>query len=270
MKRKAVVAGTFYPSNPQKLKNTLKNFYGENFSPDTNHIISPMGIITPHAGYIYSGETAVKAYKRVFEQGIAKRVILIGPNHTGLGSPISLFEEGSWETPLGTIDVDDKACQKIIKDLNLSNDPFAHFKEHSLEVQLPFLQFVLSNNFKIVPICLMDQRLETAKKIAYVIRNLLKEGDLVIASTDMNHYENHLTTIEKDNKVIQAIQNMDVEAMYDTIKRYNITMCGFGAVAALLNIGFKKVEIIDHTTSGDKSGDYNAVVGYLSAVFEGF
>jgi hypothetical protein len=265
--RNPVVAGAFYPSNPENLKNLIKGFFGDNFKVNTEKLISPMGVIVPHAGYIYSGETAAKAYKKIFEKGIAKRVFMLGPNHTGLGSKISIFTSGSWKTPLGKIKVDEKTTRKILKDLDIHNDEFAHLNEHSLEVQLPFLQYAMGNNFEIVPICMMDQGLETSKNLGKILANIIEEGDLVIASSDMNHYESHEKTLLKDEKVIETLKKMNLQEMYDTIRRYNISMCGYGPVAVLLSIGFTDIEIIDHTTSGEKSGDYEAVVGYLSAIF---
>lgn len=264
--RNPVVAGTFYPSNPEKLKNLLKSFFGDSFKVNTEKLIPPMGAIVPHAGYIYSGETAAKAYKKVFEKGIAKRVFLLGPNHTGLGSKISVFTSGSWKTPLGTINVDGKIAGKILKELDIYNDESAHSREHSLEVQLPFLQYAIGNDFEIVPICMMDQSLETSKNLGEILADIIEEGDLIIASSDMNHYESHEKTLLKDEKVIETLKNMNLQEMYDTIRRYNISMCGYGPVAALLSIGFTDIEIIDHTTSGLISGDYEAVVGYLSAI----
>lgn len=264
--RNPVVAGTFYPLNPEKLKNLIKGFFGDNFKVNTEKLIPPMGVIVPHAGYIYSGETAAKAYKKVFEKGIAKRVFLLGPNHTGLGSKISIFTSGSWKTPLGRIKVDEKTAGKILKDLNIHNDEFSHLNEHSIEVQLPFLQYAMENDFEIIPICMMDQSLETTKNLGKILANIIEEGDLVIASSDMNHYESHEKTLLKDEKVIETLKKMNLEEMYDTIRRYNISMCGYGPVAVILSLGFSDIEIIDHTTSGEKSGDYEAVVGYLSAI----
>jgi len=264
--RNPVVAGTFYPSNTENLKSLIKELFGDSFKVNSEKLIPPMGVIVPHAGYIYSGETAAKAYKKIFEKGIAKRVFLLGPNHTGLGSKISIFTSGSWETPLGKIKVDEKTTRKILKELDIYNDEFAHLNEHSLEVQLPFLQYAMGNDFEIVPICMMDQSLETSKKLGKILANIIEDGDLVVASSDMNHYESHEKTLLKDEKVIETLKKMDLQEMYDRIKRYNITMCGYGPVAVLLSIGFDDIEIIDHTTSGEKSGDYEAVVGYISAI----
>jgi AmmeMemoRadiSam system protein B len=266
MVREPIVSGSFYPSNPERLKSMLEDFFGEKYTPNLTQLIPVTAVIVPHAGYIYSGGTAAKAYKKVFQEGKANRVFLIGPNHTGLGSPISVYEKGSWRTPLGLVDVDSEATKYIISNIKQPNDELAHLREHSLEVQLPFLQYILNNNFKIVPISLMDQRLSTARRLGNIIREIIKEGDLIVASSDMNHYEDHEKTIEKDNKIITAIKNLDLDAMYNAISQYNISMCGYGAVATAISVGFKKVEIIEHTTSGEKSGDYRAVVGYLSGV----
>lgn len=266
MERKPVVAGFFYPSNLQELKRVVRDFYGESFKVNGNTLIPPIGIIVPHAGYIYSGETAAKAFKKVFERGVVKRVFLLGPNHTGMGLPISIFPEGSWETPFGKVQVDGEISKYISKALNIPNDEIGHLQEHSLEVQLPFIQYVMDNNFKIIPICMMDQSNSAAKKIGQVLREIISDGDLIVASSDMNHYESHETTLKKDQKVIEKIKNMDIEGIYDTIKTYKITMCGYGPISTLLYIGFNDIEIIEHVTSGERSGDFESVVGYMSAI----
>lgn len=266
MVREPIVSGTFYPSNPKRLKSMLESFFGKEYVPNLSKLMPPTAVIVPHAGYIYSGETAAKAYKKVFQEGKANRAFLIGPNHTGLGSSVSVYEKGSWKTPLGSVDVDSEATKHIISRIKQPNDESAHLREHSLEVQLPFLQYILNNDFQIIPICLMVQSLSTARKLGGILKEIIQDGDLIVASTDMNHYENHEKTIEKDGKIIEAIKKLDLDTMYNAIRQYNISMCGYGAVATAISIGFKKVEIIEHTTSGEKSGDYHAVVGYLSGV----
>ncbi|BBE30385.1 MEMO1 family protein [Tepiditoga spiralis] len=266
MIRRARFSGSFYPQNIEKL-NELMNFYYDNIKL-CNKYSEPIGIIVPHAGYIYSGKIAALAYKKIFNTSNFKRVFLIGPNHSGIGSNISIYDEGSWETPYGKIKVDTKIAKKIIETLNINNDISAHYYEHSLEVQLPFLQYVLKDNFSIVPITLKDQSFLTVKNIAKVLKPLLKKGDLIIASTDLNHYEKQEITYEKDLKIIKAIEQKDVEDLYIQIETNDITMCGYGAVGILLNLEFKDVNILGHTTSGDVTYDYSSVVGYMSAILK--
>ena len=266
MIRKSKFSGSFYPKSVEKL-NELMSFYYDNIKL-SNEYSEPIGIIVPHAGYVYSGRIASLAYKKVFSSAKIKRVFLIGPNHSGIGSKISIYSEGAWETPYGKVKVDFEVAKKIIETLNINKDISAHCYEHSLEVQLPFLQYILKNNFSIVPITLKDQGFLTVKKIATTLKPFLEKGDLIIASTDLNHYEEQNITYEKDLKIIKAIEQKDVEDLYIQIEKDDITMCGYGAVGVLLNLNFKDVSLLGHSTSGDVTYDYSSVVGYMSAILK--
>jgi len=263
--RKSFFAGKFYPETAEEI-NILFDHYFEKKQALKEKLIVPSGLIVPHAGYVFSGRTAAKGYRRILEKGQVKRVFILSPNHTGLGEKVSVFSKGYWSTPLGKIKVDEETANELIKSEIFKDDFKAHLREHSIEVQIPFIQYCFGNEVSIIPITLKDQRFSTSYKIAEFLRGILNEGDLIIASTDLNHYEDHETTVKKDEKLIETLKTFEAKKMYDTIKEYNITMCGYGPVSVLLNLGFKNIEIIEHITSGEMIMEYDSVVGYLSAL----
>ncbi|AEX85780.1 putative dioxygenase [Marinitoga piezophila KA3] len=267
--RYPVVAGTFYPADYEELKKQISSFF-ERFEeieiPEKS--IDLTGLIVPHAGYVFSGQTAAYGYYELMKKGKVKTAIIIGPNHTGVGPSLSVYPEGSWLTPFGTIDVDTEISNFILSELRIKGDIIAHEYEHSIEVQLPFLQYLYGNDFKIVPIIMGVQTLEMSKKLSKVIKKFAKDGVVIIASSDLNHYENHEVTLEKGNFIIEALKEKSPEKVYEYIKKYNITACGFGAINTLLYTGFENVRILHHTTSGEIFGDYERTVGYLSAILE--
>ncbi|NUU99608.1 dioxygenase [Marinitoga sp. 1154] len=275
MKRYPVVAGTFYPENKKELLEMISEYFPNTDKPDNNNLddnkeknyIKPTGLISPHAGYIFSGKTASYGYYEIFKKGKIKSVIIIGPNHTGIGPNISVYPEGTWITPLGELKID-KMAKTIVEKLEISGDYSAHQYEHSIEVQLPFLQYLYGNTFKIVPIILGDQSLYTSKKLAEILNELMKDGILIIASSDLNHYENHEITMKKGEMLINAIQRKNPELLYEKVKQYSITACGYGCINTLLYMNFEKVKILNHTTSATAFGDYDRTVGYLSALLE--
>ncbi|SHF28654.1 hypothetical protein SAMN02745164_02170 [Marinitoga hydrogenitolerans DSM 16785] len=267
MTRYPVVSGTFYPKDKNELIEIMEEFFP--ILPETpKNYIKPTGLISPHAGYIFSGKTASYGYYEIFKKGEIKTVIIIGPNHTGVGPNISVYPEGTWITPFGTIEIDEKA-KKIISKLQIIGDYSAHQYEHSIEVQLPFLQYLYGNDFKIIPIVMGDQSLKTSKKLAEALKEIIDEGTLIVASSDLNHYEEHEITMKKGEIIIKALRNKDPEELYNNIKEHQITACGYGCINTLLYMNFEKIRIIHHTTSAEAFGDYNQTVGYLSAIFEG-
>ncbi|WGS66082.1 AmmeMemoRadiSam system protein B [Marinitoga aeolica] len=264
--RYPVVAGTFYPEKISELNDLMEEFFGE--LPDIpKNYIKPTGLISPHAGFVYSGKTASYGYYEIFKKGKIKSVIIIGPNHTGIGPNISVFPEGSWLTPYGEIEIDEKA-KLLLSKLQIKGDYSAHHYEHSIEVQLPFLQYLYGNTFKIIPIILGDQSLKTSKMLAQVLKEIIDDGTLIIASSDLNHYESHELTIKKGKIIIKDLKKLDPELLYEDIKEYSISACGYGCINTLLYMGFDKVRILYHTTSAETFGDYNRTVGYLSAILE--
>lgn len=209
-----------------------------------------------------------RGFLEVAKFGEPSVVVIIGPNHTGLGRPVGVWPEGEWETPLGTVPVNQRAAEIILNSSRYAEEDFmSHIREHSIEVQIPFLQFVFGD-VSIVPICLMDQSPAVAEDLANALTKLVAEfpSVLIIASTDLNHYEDQRTTLRKDSYIMEAIRNKDPRLLYEYLVKEDISMCGYGGVATLLNMNFKNARILKHATSGDVSGDKLEVVGYLSAI----
>jgi len=266
LNRKPIAAGTFYPKEKKELLKLMEYLFEKKPKSKNNSNYEKSGIILPHAGYVFSGKTAAKAVERL--KGKPKNIYIIGPNHTGLGENISVMDNGEWLTPLGTVPINKTKANEICKLLGIEPDVKAHLREHSIEVQLPFLQYWFENDIRIIPIAMKDQTKQSAKTLGEILKQVASNEDLIVASTDLNHYENQKTTIKKDEKIIDDIKNMDIEKMYEDINDKNISMCGYGPVAVLLNQGFKTVEVIKHTTSGETLDDYDTVVGYLSAILK--
>jgi MEMO1 family protein len=265
MLRKAAVAGRFYPANDQTLRSDLATYL-----ESSEKKIKARGIVVPHAGYIYSGHVAGAVYARIEP---AARVILLCPNHTGLGAPLSIMSSGEWEIPLGKIPIDTELAGKLIHHCHLlTEDAEAHKLEHSLEVQLPFLYY-LRRDFKFVPVAVGTGGYATLERLGIAIAETLKEvgvDTLVVASSDMNHYESDEVTRNKDRKAIDRILAMDPKGLYQVIKSESISMCGYGPTVAMLcgtTFGTPaKAELIKYATSGDISGDRKEVVGYAGIV----
>ncbi|KAF2959267.1 AmmeMemoRadiSam system protein B [Thermotoga sp. 38H-to] len=275
MKRKPAVAGLFYPSRRDELIEQIRMCFldkrigpGKLPGPVETKLQNPIGLVSPHAGYIYSGPVAAWGFLEAVKFGEPSVVVIIGPNHTGLGRPVGVWPEGEWETPLGVVPVNERAVEIILSNSRYAEEDFmSHIREHSIEVQIPFLQFVFGE-VSIVPICLMDQSPAVAEDLASALAKLVAEfpGVLIIASTDLNHYEDQRTTLRKDSYIIEAIEGMDPSLLYEYLVREDISMCGYGGVATILNMDFENVRILKHATSGDVSGDTLEVVGYLSAI----
>ncbi|WP_448376430.1 AmmeMemoRadiSam system protein B [Fervidobacterium sp.] len=264
MDRKPVVAGKFYPGTPIQLSKMCEAFVGEEKAVE--YLKHPVGLILPHAGYIYSGKTAGMGIKQALKFGKPKNVIIIGPNHTGYGWEVAIWREGEWHVPNGKVSVNTALAELIIDGKIILEDELAHMYEHSIEVQLPMLLYAFEE-FAFAPICMMDQRLSTVKAVADRIRKVLEEypETLVIASSDFNHYDSHEVTIKKDEIAISRILENNLEGLYEDLKKYDITMCGPGPVAVVRSL-FKNAELVYHTTSAEFSQDYSYTVGYASFV----
>ncbi|MEI7542559.1 MAG: AmmeMemoRadiSam system protein B [bacterium] len=263
MIREPLFAGSFYDAKPEDLKNHITEMTGELVKKT-----KALGIIAPHAGYIYSGVVAAQVYSAV---EIPKTIIILGPNHTGLGEPISVFSEGKWKTPLGDVAINESLATDILKKCKTAlKDTTAHAKEHSIEVQLPFLQYH-NKNFDFVPIVLGDYSIEHLKELAVALAKCIEGKEvLIIASSDLTHYEEAESARAKDALVLDSIEALDPDNMYDEIKDNDISMCGWMPVYVLLQacniLGAKKGKIIKYTNSGDVNGDYSEVVGYGGAI----
>ena len=265
MLRKAAVAGRFYPASDKTLRSDLADYLGT-----SERKIRARGIVVPHAGYAYSGHVAGAVYARIEP---AARVILLCPNHTGLGAPLAIMSSGEWEIPLGKIPIDTELAGKLIHHCHLlTEDAEAHKFEHSLEVQLPFLYY-LRTDVRFVPVAIGTGGYATLERLGQAIAQTLeemKEDILVIASSDMNHYESDELTRNKDRKAIDKILDLDPRGLYQVIKSESISMCGYGPTIAMLcgtaASGSAQAELVKYATSGDVSGDRREVVGYAGIV----
>lgn len=265
--RKAVVAGQFYPSSKQGLLNQIETLIDK--KADKLDIIACM---LPHAGYIYSGAVAGETLSHI---NIKDRIILLGPNHTGYGARFSIMTAGTWQTPLGEVNIDSQLAQKILGHSKyLEDDALAHMYEHSLEVELPFLQY-FKNDFEIVPIVVLSDCIDMLKEIGKEIAASIKECDpeyqtMLIASSDMTHYEPKAQAQQKDKEAIQAILELNEDKLMERRERLNISMCGYAPVIVMLSaaklLGAKKSKLIKYQTSGDVTGENDSVVGYAGIV----
>lgn len=283
-RRKAIVAGSFYDSDRDSLLCQIKNCFlheiGPSKLPDIDQYKNERkikGIISPHAGFVFSGPVAAHSFLKLSYEKTPDTVITIGPNHRGLGEEISIMSNGYWETPLGTIEIDENTAKTIMnldKKNIIKDDMKAHLYEHSIEVQLPFLQYIYPDKrFKIIPISVINQQLSTMKYLAEIIYRVTKDAScLYIASSDFTHYESQENAKRKDTEAIKKIINMDSNKLYDTIKYNNATICGPGPIALVIEICKKyKIEkgiLLKYATSGDVSGMNEQVVGYASIVFQ--
>ena len=274
--REPAVAGIFYPKNPNELREDIESLFRDpNFGPGNlppsgnNERI--YGMVSPHAGYMYSGAVAAHGYYDLSSSKFESALIL-GPNHYGLGSAVALMDKGSWETPLGKVEIDSEVAQGITQNCDIiSIDESAHSRDHCIEVQLPFLQYI-KGEFKIVPIILINQGKNTCKKLGTEIYESIKDRNLIpIASSDLTHYEANNLAYEKDKLLISAILSLDIEKFYSVLISFNVTACGYGAIATVMEIskrmGATKGKLLKYATSGDIAGDNNSVVGYSSILF---
>jgi AmmeMemoRadiSam system protein B len=262
MIRKPAVSGRFYPSDPIELQNTLNGF----FEPVEKRA-KAIGLVVPHAGYIYSGHVAGAVYSAI---ELPQRVIVLCPNHTGFGRPLSIMKSGAWQTPLGLMQIDEELCAALMDaDHHLENDIEAHRFEHALEVQLPFMQHLHELPVRFVPVTigtgLLDALQELGRAIAEVVKAVAPEA-LIVASSDMNHYESDQLTRVKDRKAIDQILALNPGGLYEVVRRENISMCGFGPTVSMLTaakiLGATKAELVKYATSGEVSMDFDHVVGY--------
>lgn len=274
--RHAAVAGYFYPSNPDELKESIKSSFLSRFGPGklppSEHSVDALGYLVPHAGIEYSGPVAAHAYYEISAIKESPTFIILGPNHYGIGSPIAVPQSDQWETPLGVVDVDEMLKRDIIMESTMIDvDDSAHWREHSIEVQVPFLQYIMKE-FKILPISMSYMEMGAAIDVAETIYRAVKgKKIMVIASSDMTHYESQASVREKDGEAINAIASLDISGLYRAISHSNITMCGYGPAAVLMHLsklmGYLQVNLLKHSDSGEITGDTSAVVGYASIGF---
>lgn len=266
--RPPAVAGQFYEGTPERLRAQVSECFAANEAPKAKQKF--IGAVVPHAGLMYSGHVAAAFYALA---ELPKRFIILCPNHTGFGHFAAINREGSWRTPLGDAKIDTPLADSLMSRAHaLADDWRAHAREHSLEVQLPFLQQLLGNDFTFVPICLGARRYDVCesvgKAIAEVVRTDASIG--ILASSDLNHYEDQKETLRKDQIAIDAVLARDPQKLWRDVDEYDVSMCGFIPTTAMLiaanELGATRAELIKHATSGDVNGDYAHVVGYASVL----
>ncbi len=259
--RDPAVAGRFYPADPEALRENVRSYLN---IPEKK--IQAIGCVVPHAGYMYSGHVAGAVYSRL---KLPRKIVILCPNHTGIGEPLAIMSQGAWLTPLGEAKIDHQLAGEL-KDRfpYLSEDAAAHAAEHALEVQLPFLQ-ALEPEFSFVPIAIGVGRYEMLAALGEALARVIasqSEPILIIASSDMNHYEPDAITRIKDDKAIQKVLALEPRSLFDVVTKEKISMCGFGPTVAMLTaakrLGARSAELIEYATSGDVSGERDMVVGY--------
>ncbi len=284
--RHPAVAGQFYPSNPNKLRQQIETLVRP--APEK---VRALGCVVPHAGYVYSGHVAGAVYARL---DLPRRFIILCPNHTGAGQPLAIMSRGRWLTPLGEASIDEALAEAVKREFPLlQDDDAAHSREHALEVQLPFLQ-QLVGEFTFVPIVVGTGRLEILTELGSSLARAIKAsendngnagngdaprggepafgspGCLIIASSDMNHYEDDERTRVKDRMAIDKILALDPAGLWETVQREQISMCGYGPATVMLTaareLGASQAELVKYATSGDISGDRDWVVGYAGII----
>lgn len=263
--RPAYVAGQFYPDEQKSLKKEIERLIDKNAAKE-----DVIACVLPHAGYIYSGKVAAETVSRI---NIKDKIILLGPNHTGYGADFSIMTEGAWLTPLGQVNIDSLLAKTLLKkSRHLQEDASSHEEEHSLEVELPFLQY-FKKDFEIIPIAFKSDNLkaliEVGSEIAKCIEEI-KDKVLIVASSDMTHYEAQANAEKKDKEAIKAILELDEDNLFQKINELDISMCGYAPVIAMIsaakNLGAKQGKLIKYQTSGDVTQDFESVVGYAGII----
>jgi len=275
MIREPVVAGQFYPRRKDDLENMIKYCMEHKYGPGSKPVLSNekiFGVICPHAGYVYSGPTACHSYMSFASQN-PELVIIIGPNHFGIGKDVATMVDAQWKTPLGMVQIDSESARKISEISKFVEiDEYSHSQDHSLEVQIPMLQEILSSDFQILPIILRAQDMETAMDVGNAVSEIAKrKNTIIVASSDFTHYEENSFAHKQDKALIEPILDMEVERFYQVLRNKRVTACGYGAMASTMiackNLGATKGELLSYATSGDVSGDTESVVGYSAIKF---
>jgi len=278
--RRPTQVGAFYQGDAEALKTQIENCFLQEFGPKKRPKVNKngprevIGLVCPHAGYMYSGPVAANAYYELAQDGKPDTVVILGPNHTGYGSALSLMNEGFWRTPLGDVEIDGETANRIVQETRLMDvDDLAHRFEHSIEVQLPFLQYLYGSTFKLVPICFQMQDLSSSVEVGKALVEVLaNKNAVVIASSDMTHYEPQEKASRKDMAALKAVEDMDEKRFYSIIETQNVTACGYGPIAAVITVakglGSKKAKLLCYKNSGDITGDYSSVVGYAAVSFK--
>lgn len=278
MTRLPVVAGRFYEGEEAMLLQRIEDSFLKGSGPgrlpegDPGNSRRLKALIAPHAGYVYSGMPAAHSYINLYEDGKPDHIVIIGPNHSGYGDPVAVCND-DWKTPLGLAKYDTELGPAIVEQNKFAtNDCIAHSAEHSIEVQVPFLQYTFGNDISFVPICLRDYRYEVVESLGKTIAELSSDMDiLVIASSDFTHFESASSAKIKDNQAMEYLEYLDPEGFLDFIRQHKISICGSGPIAASLifakELGAVSYQLYKYTTSGDVTGDNKSVVAYVSGAF---
>jgi AmmeMemoRadiSam system protein B len=262
--RPPAVAGQFYEGTPERLREQVSACIAANPAPAAKERF--IGAVVPHAGLMYSGHVAAAFY---IAAELPKRFIILCPNHTGFGHFAAINSDGAWRTPLGDAAIDAPLANALMQRTKLlAEDWRAHAREHSLEVQLPFLQHLLGD-FTFVPICLGANRYDYCEQIAEAIADVVVGGDVgILASSDLNHYEDQKSTLRKDQLAIDPVLALDPQELWRVVDEYDVSMCGFIPTTTMLlaakRLGATSARLLKHATSGDINGDYGHVVGYAA------
>jgi AmmeMemoRadiSam system protein B len=277
--RRPTQAGSFYAGDAQALKQQIESCFLHSFGPgklpkvNANGPRRVVGLVCPHAGYMYSGPVAANAYYELALDGKPETVVILGPNHTGYGSALALMDKGVWRTPLGDVEVDENVARALCRETKLLDvDESAHKFEHSVEVQLPFLQYLYGNSFKFVPVCFQLQDFESADEVGNALAEVLSGlNAVIVASSDFTHYEPQASAERKDLAALEAVKAMDAKQFVKIIEERNVTACGYGPIAATITAAkgllAKKATLLRYKTSGDITGDRSSVVGYAAVSF---
>ncbi len=267
--RRAVIAGSWYPGDPDELRATIESYIEQASLPEIQQ--KPLVLIAPHAGYVYSGPVAAYAYKSLLGHDYT-RVVVVSPSHRASFPFISIWPEGAYETPLGQIDIDAEACDKLQQASSLIRaETLPHSQEHSLEIQLPFLQHVLGE-FKLVPLIMGSQEFENCRELARALAEIIDDpaDTLVVASSDLSHFHHSSQAEMMDGTVRQLIEAYDVDRLAKELECRHVEACGGGPILSAMLYskakGHSDVSVLNCANSGDITGDNTSVVGYLAAV----
>ncbi len=262
MQRNPAVAGLFYPADPRELRDTLAECMGE----PAPAVALPVAVLVPHAGYLYSGSTAGKVYAGI---EVPDAVLLLGPNHTGMGRPAAVWQQGTWQTPLGDVAVDESmAASLVAAHPLLEADREAHLREHALEVQLPFL-LARNPRLRMVPITLADAGLDALLDLGRALAGVIQrrpEPWLLVLSSDMTHFESRERARAQDRQALARLEALDAAGLYAVVRDRGISMCGVVpavvGLAAAVALGASRCRLVDYSCSGDVTGDDRDVVAY--------
>ncbi|HMB82460.1 MAG TPA: AmmeMemoRadiSam system protein B [Terriglobales bacterium] len=268
--RTPAVAGRFYPGRAEELLRDIREYTSPLESPVETGRIAAIGCVAPHAGYIYSGGVAGAVYSRL---EIPERCVILCPNHTGKGRPLAVMANTTWQTPLGEVAADAEMGARLLRRFPaLEEDSAAHRAEHAIEVQLPFLQ-ARQPELSMVPIAIGTSDFGVLRRLGEALADVIggrEEKVLIIASSDMNHYESDAITRVKDHKAIERVLAMDARGLWEVVMNEDISMCGFGPTIVMLTaaklLGATSAKLVKYATSGDVSGDYESVVGYAGII----